>query len=53
MARFDECPIDDPIDESPCIQIILVTGDELAAAQVGEYDPFGAFADRDAYPGSG
>ena len=45
-------PADCPFDE-PCITTDVdgIDGDAQLSDQVGEYDAFGLFSDRDAYPG--
>ena len=43
----DDCPFDEPCD----MPVIDANWDAVLLDQVGEYDAFGPFADRDAYPG--
>ena len=44
----DDCPFDEPCDVTG---IDATDWDAVLLDQVGEYDAFGPFSDRDAYPG--
>ena len=44
----DDCPFDEPCDMTG---IDATDWDAVLLDQVGEYDAFGPFSDRDAYPG--
>ncbi len=44
----DDCPIDEPCDMTG---LDATDWDAVLLAQVGEFDAFGPFSDRDAYPG--
>jgi hypothetical protein len=44
----DDCPFDEPCDVTG---LDATDWDAVLLDEVGEYDTFGPFADRDAYPG--
>ena len=43
-----DCPFDEPCNTT---DVDVIDGDAQLTDQVGEYDAFGPFSDRDAYPG--
>ena len=45
---FDDCPFDEACDMTG---LDATDWDSVLLNQVGEYDAFGPFADRDAHPG--
>ena len=44
----DDCPFDEPCNMTG---VDAIDWDAVLLDQVGEYDAFGPFSDRDAYPG--